>query len=85
MRAAIGIAETPELPISGFTFPPLVLLSSFAIRTPPIVPKQKAANPKKTIKSVCGVKNLSAVAEAPMERATNRVKIFSKLLWSVSI
>ena len=44
--AAIGTADTPELPIKGFTFPPVIRYKSFAMSIPPIVPKEKATKPK---------------------------------------
>ena len=80
IRAAIGIADTHELPINGLTLPPVVLYKILAINMPPMVPKTKANNPTKMIMRVLGVNKRSAVAEAPMETATNKVKIFKK--WS---
>ena len=78
MRAAIGMADTPELPIKGFTFPPVILHNNFATKTPPTVPKLNATNPRKITISVVDVKKRSAVAEAPIETATNNVRIFKK-------
>lgn len=74
----MGMADTPELPIKGFTFPPVILHSSFATSIPPTVPKANATNPKQMIINVFIFKIRSAVAVAPIETPMSNVNTFNK-------
>ena len=73
----MGIAETPELPIRGLILPFVIQQRSFAVKTPPIVPKANAKSPEKRMISVCGVRNRSAVAEDPILKPTRSVSMFN--------
>lgn len=75
-RAAIGTAETPAEPISGFTLPLVKTYISFPNRTPPAVPTQNANRPKKMIAIVCGFRNFSALAVAPTVTPKKMVTMF---------
>ena len=58
-RAAIGTAETPAEPMSGFTFSFETRFISFAIRTPAAVPTQNAQRPSARMPSVVAERNFS--------------------------
>jgi hypothetical protein len=50
--AAMGTADTPAEPMSGFTLSFTTRFMSLANRIPPIVPQLKAINPKAKIAKV---------------------------------
>ena len=74
--AAIGTADTPAEPISGFIVPPLSLFISLAKRTPEAVPILNAIKPKSIIASVSMLRKLAAVAVAPTVTPSIMVTMF---------
>ena len=77
-RAAIGTAETPAAPISGFSFSLLNAFISFAIRTPAAVAIENAARPRNKIPSVSLARNLSADSFDPTVRPMKIVTMLHK-------
>ncbi len=67
MRALMGTADTPALPISGliFLFLGRMRLKSFTNSTPLLEAITKAMKPRKKMKIVCGVRNCEACVDAP--------------------
>ena len=75
--AAIGTAETPADPMSGFIgsfFESLFI--SFAIITPAAVPTPNAVTPRTTIFSVSAFRKVSAFAVAPTDTPRSMVIMF---------
>ena len=83
-RAAIGTADTPADPMSGFIGVFDRTFISLAISTPPAVPKQNASTPRITILIVAQVRNVVPVAEAPTHVPSRITRIFESALDDVS-
>ena len=66
-RAAIGTADTPAEPISGFTLPCVALHIILPNSTPAAVPNANATRPNATIFKVSRFKNASALVVAPTD------------------
>ena len=67
MRADMGTADTPALPISGLIFLSFgrSRLKSLTKSTPDDEAIMKAMNPRKKMNIVCGVRNCEACVDAP--------------------
>ena len=74
-RAAIGTADTPAEPISGFVLPPSTKFINLPNNTPPAVPPMNATNPKQMIRSVCTLKKCSALIVKPVPVAKKIVTV----------
>ena len=72
-RPAIGNAEIPQAPIIGLILLGLIILYSFAKRTPPAVSNTNATAPNAIIKATSKVKNLSADIVPPITIPNNKV------------
>ena len=77
-RAAMGTAETPAEPMSGFTRPPVILHMIFPKITPPAVAIEKANKPSTIILRVSTRKKDSAVMEEPTANAKRIVTMLIK-------
>ena len=75
--AAIGTADTPAAPISGFIFPPDSLFINFPNRTPEAVPMANANSPNPIILNVFVVRKVSAFAVAPTVTPKNIDTMFN--------
>ena len=83
--AAIGTADTPAEPISGFTFPPVTLHISLPNNTPAAVPNANATSPSTTILIVSQFKNASALVVAPTEVPSRITTIYINAFDAVSV
>ena len=84
-RAAIGTADTPAEPMSGFTLPPVSLHINLPNRVPAAVPNAKATRPNATIFNVSTFKNASALVVAPTDVPSKITTMYINALDAVSV
>ena len=81
----MGTADTPAEPMRGLILPPDTLYMILPINRPPMVENMKAITPSTTIIRVWRDRNRAATVVAPTLMPKNRVTMFIRAFWAVSL